>query len=93
MHTTTVVTGTSAVANAIVQAFGLDHVRKLVLTIEAKEIVTLDVERFVRDDELNNVRLVIEQYNLRAEPAVEDITEIGDEWESSQIVRHEVKAD
>ncbi len=64
---------------AICDALGLKNVRRLSLSIEVGEAVSVTVEKFVTTDELDRLRLVIEKYDLIA---ATDTSTIGDQCSS-----------
>lgn len=59
-----IASGYGSFARDVCKALGLDRVRRLVLTIDVKEAVTVEVERFIREDEMQEFRLVCERYEV-----------------------------
>ncbi len=58
--------GHSKACAAIAKALGLENVRKLTLSIDVEEVVSVTAEKYVTADELGRLRLVIEEYGLIA---------------------------
>ena len=79
-----IVMGHSKACEAIANALGLKNVRSLHLSIDVYDAVSVKVEKFVTVEELDQLRLVIEEYNLI--PAT-DTSTIGDNFSSMKPLR------
>jgi hypothetical protein len=70
MSTRKIAMGTGPLVADLCKALGLEHVRRLVLTIDYKEGVSAEIHRFITEDELSRVNAAIERNGAKAQTVI-----------------------
>lgn len=69
MKESPIASGSGPFARDITRALGLEHVKRIVLTIDVREGVTVEIHRFVTEEELSRIGKTIERHEMKAKSA------------------------